>query len=132
MKDFDSLALQKGASVTALFAVPPTLIARFVIDNSDNPSGWAPLLSLLAICGFVVVRGVAALHQQLGRPLMHALVAGAGVFVVVQSFFLLVRVATGGEVRVSRIITAFSLALVASVCGGMLGSFMQNSGVRPK
>jgi hypothetical protein len=63
---------------------------------------------------------------------MHALVAGAGVFVVVQSFFLLVRVATGGEVRVSRIITAFSLALVASVCGGMLGSFMQNSGVRPK
>jgi hypothetical protein len=63
---------------------------------------------------------------------MHALVAGAGVFVVVQSFFLFVRVATGGEIRVSRIITAFSLALVASVCGGMLGSFMQNSGVRPK
>ena len=132
MKDFDSLALQKGASVTALFAVPPTLIARFVIDNSDNPSGWAPLLSLLAICGFVVGSGVAAWHQHLGRPLMDALVAGAGVFVVVQSFFLLVRVATGGEVRVSRIITAFSLALVASVCGGMLGSFMQNSGVRPK
>ena len=62
-----------------------------------------------------------------GRP-----VVGAGVFVVVQSFFLLIRVATGGEVRVSRIITAFSLALVASIFGGVLGSFMQNSGVRPK
>ena len=112
--------------------MPPTLIARFVIDNSDNPSGWAPLLSLLAILGFVVGSGVAAWHQKLGRPFMHALVAGAGVFVVVQGFFLLVRVATGGELRVSRIITAFSLSLVASVVGGLLGSFMQSSGVRPK
>jgi len=132
MKDFDTHALQKGASVTALFAVPPTLVARFVIDNSDNPSGWAPLLSLLAILGFVVGSGVAAWHQKLGRPFMHALVAGAGVFVVVQGFFLLVRVATGGEIRASRIITAFSLSLVASVVGGLLGSFMQSSGVRPK
>jgi hypothetical protein len=132
MKDFDTLALQKGASVTALFAVPPTLIARFVIDNSDNPSGWAPLLSLLAILGFVVGSGVAAWHQKLGRPFMHALVAGAGVFVAVQGFFLLVRIATGGEIRASRIITAFSLSLVASVVGGLLGSFMQSSGVRPK
>ena len=132
MKVFDTLALQKGASVTALFAVPPTLIARFVIDNSDDPSGWAPMLSLLAILGFIIGSGVAAWHQQLGRPFMHALVAGAGVFVVVQGFFLLIRVATGGEVRVSRIITAFSLSLVASVVGGLLGSFMQNSGVRPK
>jgi hypothetical protein len=132
MKDFDTLALQKGASVTALFAVPPTLVARFVIDNSDNPSGWAPLLSLLAILGFVVGSGVAAWHQKLGRPFMHALVAGAGVFVVVQGFFLLVCVATGGEIRASRIITAFSLSLVASVVGGLLGSFMQSSGVRPK
>jgi putative membrane protein (TIGR04086 family) len=132
MKDFDTLALQKGASVTAIFAVPPTLIARFVIDNSDHPSGWAPLLSLLAICGFVIGSGVAAWHQERGRPLAHGLVAGAGVFLVVQSFFLLIRVATGGEVRVSRIITAFSLALVASIFGGVLGSIMQNSGVRPK
>jgi len=132
MKDFDTLALQKGASVTALFAVPPTLVARFVIDNSDSPSGWAPLLSLLAILGFVVGSGVAAWHQKLGRPFMHALVAGAGVFVVVQGFFLLVRIATGGEIRASRIITAFSLSLVASVVGGLLGSFMQSSGVRPK
>jgi len=132
MKDLDTLALQKGASVTALFAVPPTLIARFVIDNSDNPSGWAPVLSLLAICGFIIGAGVAAWHQQLGRPLMHGLVAGVGVFLVVQSFFLLIRVATGGEVRVGRIITAFSLALVASIFGGVLGSFIQNSGVRPK
>ena len=90
------------------------------------------MLSLLAILGFVIGSGVAAWHQQLGRPFMHALVAGTGVFVVVQGFFLLVRVATGGEVRVSRIITAFSLSLVASVVGGLLGSFMQNSGVRPK
>jgi hypothetical protein len=132
MKDFDTLALQQGASVTALFAVPPTLIARFVIDNSQHPSRWAPFLSLLAIFGFIIGSGVAAWHQQLGRPLMHGLVAGVGVFVVVQSFFLIIRIASGGEVRVSRIITAFALALFASIFGGVLGSLMQNSGVRPK
>ena len=132
MSQYDPIALKQGASVTLLFAVPPTLIARFIIDNSESSSGWAPLLSLLAIFGFILGSGVAAWHQTVGRPLVHGLIAGTGVFLSVQSIFLLVRVATAGEVRIGRIATAFSLSLVASCIGGVLGSFLQNSGAKPR
>lgn len=129
---FDRQALREGASVTLLFAVPPTLVARFVLDNREDTSGWAPLLSLIAVCGFVLGSGVAAWRQRVRQPMTHAVVAGAGVFVAVQALFLLVRIATGGEVRPMRILTSFSLALVASVIGGLLGNFLQKNGIRPR
>ena len=128
----DREALRAGASVTLLFAVPPTLVARFVLDNNDDTSGWAPLLSLIAVLGFVLGSGVAAWRQQSRRPMTHAVIAGAGVFVAAQAVFLMVRVATGGDVRVMRILTSFSLALVASVIGGLLGNFLQKNGIRPR
>ena len=129
---FDREALRAGAGVTLVFAVPPTLVARFVLDNNDGASGWAPLLSLIAMLGFVLGSGVAAWRQQGRRPMAHAVVAGAGVFVAGQAAFLFVRIATGGDVRVMRILTSFSLALVASVIGGLLGNFLQKNGVRPR
>ena len=129
---FDREALRAGAGVTLVFAVPPTLVARFVLDNNDGASGWAPLLSLIAMLGFVLGSGVAAWRQQSRRPMAHAVVAGAGVFVAAQAAFLVVRIATGGDVRVMRILTSFSLALVASVIGGLLGNFLQKNGVRPR
>lgn len=129
---FDREALRAGAGVTLVFAVPPTLVARFALDNNDGASGWAPLLSLIAMLGFVLGSGVAAWRQQSRRPMAHAVVAGAGVFVAAQAAFLVVRIATGGDVRVMRILTSFSLALVASVIGGLLGNFLQKNGVRPR
>ena len=62
----------------------------------------------------------------------HAVLAGAGVFIVAQAVFLVVRVATNGEVRVMRILTSFSLSLVASVIGGLLGNFLQKNGPSPR
>jgi hypothetical protein len=131
-QSIDRDALRDGASVTLMFAVPPTLVARFVLDNNDDTSGWAPLLSLIAVLGFVLGSGVASWRQRTQRPMAHAVLAGAGVFVVAQALFLAVRIATGGDVRIMRILTSFSLALVASVIGGLLGNFMQKNGVRPR
>ncbi len=131
-RSIDREALRAGASVTLLFAVPPTLVARFVLDNKDDTSGWAPLLSLIAVLGFVLGSGVAAWRQQAQRPMAHAVLAGAGVFVAAQAVFLAVRIATSGDVRVMRILTSFSLALVASVIGGLLGNFLQKNGIRPR
>jgi len=131
-RSIDREALRAGASVTLLFAVPPTLVARFVLDNNDDTSGWAPLLSLIAVLGFVLGSGVAAWRQQAQRPMAHAVLAGAGVFVAAQAVFLAVRIATSGDVRVMRIFTSFSLALVASVIGGLLGNFLQKNGIRPR
>ena len=128
----DRNALREGASVTLLFSIPPTLIARFVLDNSSDSNGWAPLLSLLAIFGFVVGAGIAAWRQTTRAPMLHAVLAGAGVFVVAQALFLLIRVATNGDVRIMRIFSAFSLSLFASVIGGLLGNYLQKSGIRPR
>lgn len=128
----DPQALREGASVTILFAVPPTLVARFILDNDNGTSGWAPLLSLIAVGGFILGSGVAAWRQQVRGPMTHAVLAGAGVFIVAQAVFLVIRLATNGEVRVMRILTSFSLSLVASVIGGLLGNFLQKSGVRPR
>lgn len=128
----DRNALREGASVTLLFSIPPTLVARFVLDNSDKPSGWAPLLSLVAISGFVMGAGVAAWRQTTRTPMLHAVLAGAGVFVVAQSVFLVVRAATNGDIRPMRIATSFSLSLVTSVIGGLLGNYLQKSGIKPR
>jgi hypothetical protein len=128
----DTQALREGASVTLLFAVPPTLVARFVLDNDSGSSGWAPLMSVIAVFGFIVGSGVAAWREQVRRPMTHAVLAGAGVFVVAQAVFLVVRVATNGDVRVMRILTSFSLSLVASVIGGLLGNFLQKNGVKAR
>jgi len=128
----DTQALREGASVTLLFAVPPTLVARFVLDNDSGSSGWAPLMSVIAVFGFIVGSGVAAWREQVRRPMTHAVLAGAGVFVVAQAVFLLVRVATNGDVRVMRILTSFSLSLVACVIGGLLGNFLQKNGVKAR
>jgi uncharacterized membrane protein YvlD (DUF360 family) len=64
--------------------------------------------------------------------MLHAVLAGAGVFVVAQALFLLIRVATNGDVRIMRIFSAFSLSLFASVIGGLLGNYLQKSGIRPR
>ncbi len=128
----DTQALRDGAVVTLMFALPPTLVARFILDNGSEPSGWAPLLSLIAVGGFVLGSGVAAWREQVRRPMTHAVLAGAGVFIVAQAVFLVVRVATNGEVRVMRILTSFSLSLVASVIGGLLGNFLQKNGPSPR
>ena len=128
----DTQALREGASVTLLFAVPPTLVARFVLDNDSGSNGWAPLMSVIAVFGFIVGSGVAAWREQVRRPMTHAVLAGAGVFVVAQAVFLVVRVATNGDVRVMRILTSFSLSLVASVIGGLLGNFLQKNGVKAR
>lgn len=128
----DRLALREGASVTLLFSIPPTLVARFVLDNSDTTSGWAPLLSLIAIFGFVMGAGIAAWRQTARAPMLHSVLAGTGVFLIAQAAFLVVRVATNGDIRMMRIVSAFSLSLFASVIGGLLGNYLQKSGIRPR
>jgi hypothetical protein len=131
MSRLDRLALRQGASVTFVFAIPPTLIARFVIDTYDSPGAWAPFLSLIALFGFILGSGVAAWRTTTGQPMAHAFLAGAGVFVAAQVAFLLIRLAAGGDIRVGRILVTFSLSLVASFVGGWLGIGLRKSGATP-
>ena len=123
----DHLALRQGASVTLLFSVPPTLIARFLLDDEPSSSSWPVLLSLIALFGFVVGAGVAASKQNVGRPYTHGMVASTGTFVAVQAVIVLVKLAFGDDVRWSRVVSSLTLALFASVVGGLLGSIVQRN-----
>ncbi len=127
---WDTAALRAGASVAAVFAVPPTLIARFAFDDTAS-SGWAGLLTMVAIVGFVLGAGVAAWRQDRGTPFSHGLVTTVGVFVATQVVFTIVRVLHGGVIRWGKIYVGLALAITAGVIGGMLGSFLQRRGVTP-
>jgi len=127
LSTLDRLALRQGASVTFLFSVPPTLIARFLLDDEPSSSSWPVFLSLIALFGFVVGAGVAASKQSAGRPYTHGMVASTGTFVVVQAVIVLAKLAIGDDVRWSRVVSSLTLALFASVVGGLLGSIVQRN-----
>lgn len=123
----DRLALRQGASVTLMFSVPPTLIARFVLDDESTSNSWPVLLSLVALFGFVVGAGVAASRQNVGRPYTHAMFASTGTFVLVQAVIVMAKITLGDDVRWSRVVSSLTLALFASVIGGLLGSIVQRN-----
>lgn len=121
---WDIDALKAGASVMLMFALPATLIARFVLDNQDGTSSWTPLLSLIAVLGFILGAGVAAWQQRRNTPLVHGVVASTGTHLVVQAAIVLTKLVIGADVRYSRVLTSISFALVAGVLGSLLGAFV--------
>ena len=128
---WDGQAIREGASVAVLFAVPFTIIARLAFDDDDK-SGWASVLALASFLGFVLGAGVAAWRQRRGAPLSHGVVTAVGVFVVVQVLFAAIRVAGGNSLNVGKIIVSLSLAALAGLLGGLLGSFLQRQGMAPR
>ena len=128
---WDALALREGASVAVLCAVPFTLIARFAFGEDDK-SGWASLLALATFAGFVLGAGVAAWRQQRGTPLLHGVATAVGVFVAVQVVFAALKLLRGESVNSGRIAVSLSLAALAGLIGGMLGSFLQRQGMAPR
>lgn len=121
---WDVDALKAGASVMLMFALPSTLIARFVLDTQDGTSSWTPLLSLIAVLGFILGAGVAAWQQRRNTPLAHGVVASTGTHLAVQALIVVTKLVIGADVRFSRVLTSISFALVAGVIGSLLGMFV--------
>ena len=120
----DHQALKAGASVTLMFSIPPTLIARFVLDTQKNSSAWTPLLTLMAVAGFIIGAGVAAQQQNRRTPLLHGVIASTGSFLVVQAVLVFVKILLRSDIRIGRILTSLSVSLVASIVGSLLGIFV--------
>ena len=128
---FDLHAIWNGASVAAMIAVPVQIIARIAVDENRR-SGWSALVTLAILGALVLGAGVAAWHQQRNTPLTHGIVTSAGVFIVVQLVFSIVKVIQGDNIAWGRIIVSLGLSLVAGVCGGFLGSQMLRRGMEPR
>ena len=134
---FDRAAIRAGASVALVFAVPLSIAARAVADSADGADGdggsaLAALLSFGAVLGFVLVGGVAAWHQRRGTPLSHGIVTAGGTYVAAQAVFVAVKLLRGDEVRWSAVLFNLTMALVAGVVGGFLGSYLQAKGMSPQ
>jgi hypothetical protein len=131
MTRLDREALRQGGTVSLVFAVPFAVLSRLFAD-SDDSSGFAALLWLMALAGFVVGAGVAAWLQRSGLPLVHGMAAAGGAYLIAQVAFIVVKLARGGDVNWLSALFTFTFVLVAGLIGGALGSMLQRRGITPR
>jgi uncharacterized membrane protein YfcA len=130
LEAFDWPAIRAGAMVALVFAVPFSAVGAWIgRDGERSPA--APWLALAAALGFVLGAGVAAWVQQRDLPLAHALVCAIGTYVAAQAVFILLRLATGREVRWFAAFFNLTVAAGAGLLGGMLGAALQRRGFSP-
>ena len=123
----DARALYEGGLIAAVIAVPAGVIGRVLADRPDQPD-WLWVLVVIVLAGLVLGAGVAAWRQDRGLPLVHGVVTAVGVFVVVQTVGVVIRLARGDSVTWSRIVSSLLLSLMAGTIGGLLGSFLLSHG----
>lgn len=127
----DRDALRQGGSVALVFAVPFSIAARLVADQSPG-SAWASLLWLAALGGFALGAGIAAWVQRRGLPLLHGMVCAGGTYLAAQVVFVVIKLLRGGDVRWLGIFFTFSAVLFAGMIGGVLGSALTKRGLTPR
>ena len=127
---WDTAALEAGASVSLVFAVPFSIAARWAADSRDD-SGLAVWLSIGAVVGFVLGAGCAAWVQRLDLPYSHALAAAIGTYVAAQAVFIVIRLIRGADVNWFAAFFNLSVVVGAGVVGGALGQRLRSKGFRP-
>ena len=127
---WDRAALQAGAMVALVFAVPFSIAARWAADSRDDAT-LALWLSVGAVAGFVLGAGCAAWVQRCGMPLAHGLVTAVATYVVAQAVFIAIRAIRGAEVNWFAALFNLSVVAGAGLLGGLLGRHLQSKGFRP-
>jgi ABC-type transport system involved in cytochrome c biogenesis permease subunit len=123
---WDLPALRAGGSVALAIAVPLTVVAGLL----DDDSGLAPWLGFLALFAFVIGAGVAAWHQEKNAPYSHGIVASVGSYLVAQIVLVVYALLAGRDVSLLNIATSLTFTALAGTVGGFLGSNVQRSGVK--
>lgn len=123
---WDIPALRAGGSVALAIAVPLTVIAGVL----DDDSGLAPWLGFLALFAFVIGAGVAAWHQEKSAPYSHGIVASVGSYLVAQIVLVIYALLAGRDISLLNIATSLTFTALAGTVGGFLGSNVQRSGVK--
>ena len=128
MNTIDRSALQQGAWVALVFAVPFSVGSRWAADQN---SPWASVLWLAALAGFTLGAGIAAWVQRTGFPLLHGLLCAGGTYLAAQSVFIVLKLFRGGTVRWIAVFFTFTVVLFAGLIGGGLGSALRRRGLLP-
>lgn len=127
--NLDRDALRNGGAVALVFAVPFSIAARIAADNDH--SGWAVVLSLGAVVGFVLGAGCAAWIQRRGTPLTHGIVTAVATYLAAQAVFVVVKLVRGGDVSWMAIFFNLTFTAFAGLIGGLLGQALQRRGFAP-
>lgn len=130
MTTLDRNALQQGALVALVFAVPFSIGSAWV-HSSDPKSPWVSVLWLAAVAGFTLGAGVAAWVQTKGFPLVHGLVCAGGTYLAAQTLFVVIRLLRGRSVSWLGLFFTFTVVMFAGLVGGGLGSAMRKRGILP-
>ena len=130
MSTIDRSALQQGAWVSLVFAVPFSIGSRWVADH-DPGSPWASVVWLAALGGFTLGAGIAAWVQRTGFPLLHGLVCAGGTYLAAQGVFTIIRLARGASVSWLSIFFTFTVVVFSGVIGGAIGSALRKRGIVP-
>ena len=126
---WDITAMRAGAGVCLMFAVPFSIGASIAAD-ADN-SALAVLLSVGAVCGFVVGAGCAAWLQQRQSPLSHGIVTAVLTYLAAQAVFVLIKLIRGDAVSWFAVFFNLSVVAGAGLLGGFIGSRLQQRGITP-
>ena len=127
---WDVAALRAGATVSLIFAVPFSLLARWAADGRDD-SAMALWMSVGAVIGFVLGAGCAAWVQQLGLPLSHGLATAIGTYAAAQIVFITIRLLRGSDVNWFAALFNLSVVAGAGFIGGSLGKRLRDKGFQP-
>lgn len=127
----DRHAISQGAWVALVFAVPFSLLARWLADR-DTDSPWPLLLTLLAVGGFTLGAGVAAWVQTTGYPYINGIVCATFTFIAAQLVFAVVKLLRGGDVNVVAVMFNLTVVVFAGLIGGALGGALQKQGFAPR
>jgi uncharacterized membrane protein YeaQ/YmgE (transglycosylase-associated protein family) len=126
----DWTAIRAGGSVCLVFAVPFTFIAAW-LTRDDRESGWAGLMLLASIGGFVLGSGVAAWRQRRSMPLAHGAVTALIAYGSAQLVFMVFRLLRGRDVNVLNLLFSLTVVTAVGLIGGSLGAVLHRRGFRP-
>lgn len=126
---WDRSALQAGALVALVFAVPLSIGATWAADSGY--STVAVWLVLGAVFGFLLGAGCAAWVQRVGMPLSHGVATATGTYLAAQTVFVAIKVVTGGDIGWFGILFNLSVVSLVGVLGGLLGRRLRNQGALP-
>lgn len=126
---WDASALRAGALLALVIAVPSWIGASWSMERESFALN--ALFTLVALIGFVLGAACSAWIQQRSYPLAHGVATAVGTYVAVQVIVSTYRVIMGTGVNMFSILLFTTVAAVAGLIGGVLGSRMRRLGFVP-
>jgi hypothetical protein len=117
MSSWDRDALIGGALIGSAITVPAGLVGA-----ASDTTAITVIMTLVVIAGLLLASAYTAWRQRLDRPISHAMVVAAEIFVITQLAGWVRRLVVNENIEWNRAISNALLCVVFGTVGGVLGS----------